>query len=196
MLAGARRALSAERAEVKERVRLVRADLRSVRLRRRFPLVIAPFNVFMHLYDRRDVERALATVRAHLAPGGRFVFDVLVPDSRELARSPARTYREGFVRVPAGGTRFRYGEAFDYDPVSQVQLVTMVFEEDEASASSPGQDASFIVPLAHRQFFPAELEALLHYNGLTIVERYGDFSRGPLTRVSESQILVARVRRR
>ena len=51
------------------RVELVRADFRTLALGRRFPLVICPFNAFMHLYTREDVERFLAVVRAHLAPG-------------------------------------------------------------------------------------------------------------------------------
>ena len=32
--------------------------VRTVRARKRFPLVIAPFNVVMHLYDRAEVEAA------------------------------------------------------------------------------------------------------------------------------------------
>jgi hypothetical protein len=180
----ARETLSREPDHVRERVKIVAGDIRRVRLRRRFPLIISPFNVFMHLYGRRDFERALATVRAHLAPRGRFVFDVLLPDVEELASDPARTYRGGFVTRPSDGRRFRYGEAFDYDPIAQVQLVTMIF------ADETHPDESFVTPLAHRQLFPAELEALLHYNGFRIEERWGDFSRGPLTRTSESQIIV------
>ena len=36
----------------------------------------------------------------------------------------------------------------------------------------------FMTPLAHRQFFPAELEALLHYNGFSIEKLEGDFDGG------------------
>ena len=75
---------------VRERLRLVRGDLRRVRLGERFPLVISPFNVFMHLYTRRDVERALETVGTHLARGARFAFDVLLPDPVSLGRDPDR----------------------------------------------------------------------------------------------------------
>jgi SAM-dependent methyltransferase len=184
MLARLRARLAREPAAVRARVTLRRGDLRRVRVGRRFPLVIAPFNVFMHLYDRRDVELALRTVLAHLAPGGRFVFDVLVPDPGALARDPARVYRLGYLRHPRDGRRYRYGESFDYDPVRQIQHVTFCFDD-------PLDDArSFVTPLTHRQFFPAELEALLHYNGLRVVERFGDFSGGPLDAASESQILV------
>jgi len=190
MLARAQERATKEPRAVRERLTFRQGDLRSVRLRRRFPLAIAPFNTFMHLYDRRDVERALATVKAHLTPRGRFVFDVMVPDAGALARDPSRVFRAPAVRWPSDGHRYRYGETFHYDPVRQVQLVTMIFDDPEDA------DRTFVVPLAHRQFFPVELEALLHYNGFAIDDCYGDFTRGPLRPESESQIYVTRVRAR
>ncbi len=166
------------------RLTLRAGDARKLRLGRRFPLVIAPFNMFMHLYTRRDLERALATVRAHLAPGGRFVFDVLTPDLRAMTRDPARLYRGPAVTLD--GRRYAYFEAFQYDAVQQVQLVSMVFQslDDLADLRS--------VPLSQRQFFPEELTTLLHYNGFRVARRYGDFHGGPLGADSESQIIEAR----
>jgi SAM-dependent methyltransferase len=159
-------------------------DIRRVRLRRKFPLVIAPFNVFMHLYTRSDLERALATVHAHLAPRGVFVFDVLTPDLRAMVRDPGRLYRGPSFKLD--GKRYDYFEAFDYDALRQVQLVSMVFQSlDELSDLRS-------LPLSQRQFFPEELALLLHYNGFEIVHRYGDFTAGPLTADSESQIVIAR----
>ncbi len=93
------------------------------------------------------------------------------------------------MKRPEDGLRYRYGESFEYDPVTQIEMITMVFERE-------GEPESFfITPLAHRQVYPAELEALLHYNGLSIVDRYGDFDRRALSAESESQIIVARARR-
>lgn len=188
MLERAAARIAREPRAVQERLTLKQGDLRSVRLHQRFPLVVAPFNVFMHLYERRDVERALLTVKAHLAPRGRFIFDVMVPDAGALARDPNRVYRAPAIRWPSDGKRYRYGETFHYDPITQVQLVTMIFEDPN------DPDNTFIAPLTHRQFFPVELEALLHYNGFTLEARFGDFDRGPLLPDSESQIIVARVR--
>jgi hypothetical protein len=51
------------------------------------------------------------------------------------------------------------------------------------------------IPLSHRQFFPAELEGLLHYNGFALEARYGDFDRQPPGGDEESQVLVARPRK-
>lgn len=190
MLARAKERVGKAKAEVRERVRFVRGDLRRVRLKERFDLVVAPFNVFQHLYAREDVERALTTVREHLRPKGRFVFDVRVPQVVELARHPEKVYSGGTLKLASNGRKYRYRERFDWDPIAQVQMVEMAF----VGVDDPSDFA--LTPLAHRQFFPAELEALLHYNGFEILERFGDFEGGELGPESESQILLCRPRGR
>lgn len=70
--------------EVARRISVRQADARTLRLRRRFPLVVAPENTLAHFYSRRDLEAFFAGVRHHLAPGGRFVFDVALPRFAEL----------------------------------------------------------------------------------------------------------------
>src|SRR6188472_3750538 len=42
--------------KVRERVRFHHGDMRKVKLGKRFPLVIAPFNTVLHLYEREDFE--------------------------------------------------------------------------------------------------------------------------------------------
>ncbi len=188
MLEQARARIAKEAPAVRDRIELKRADLRRARLRRRFPLVIAPFNLFSHLYTRTDLERGLATVRAHLAPRGKFAMDVLVPDLGALRRDPARVYRCRPVFDPTDGKRHAYGETYAYDSVRQVQKVQMMFQRLDRP------DVERVTPLNLRCYFPEELRALLHYNGFALAARYGDFERGPLTEHSESQILVTRAR--
>ncbi|MDH3728009.1 MAG: class I SAM-dependent methyltransferase [Myxococcales bacterium] len=172
----------------RDRIELRQGDLRKLRLRRRFPLVIAPFHVWNHLYTRGDIEQGFRTVRHHLRRGGRFAFDVLLPDPASLARSPAKRYRGGLVPHPHDGIRYRYSEYFSYDPASQVETVMMDFEHPD------DPNRSFCTPLTQRQFFPAELEALLHYNGFTIESHRGDFEGKPISLATESQVIVARTR--
>ena len=56
-------------------------------------------------------------------------------------------------------------------------------------------EESFVTPLAHRQFFPGEWEALLAYNGFDVEAVYGDFHGGPLDRASDVMVWHARARR-
>lgn len=191
MLDRLRERLEQQPRAVRARVVIVRGDILRARLGRRFRLVIAPFNVFMHLYTRPMLEAALATVRAHLeSRRGRLVFDVLMPDFRAFVRDPSRPYRSRPIVDPSDGRRWEYTEQFQFDPATSVQMVTSVLRNADDPADLR------VLPLAHRQFLPAELEALLHYNGFEMIERWGDFCRGPLSLESESQVIVAKLRAR
>lgn len=186
MLADLRTRLLREPPDVRARVRAVRGDLRRVQLSRKFALVVAPFNAALHLYTRDDVERFLARVRDHIEPRGRFVVDLSVPAFADLARDPSRPFCAPIFRHPTAGVLVRNRERFDYDPVRQVLFVTMEFEPvDDPSGA-------WMTPLAHRQFFPCEWEALLHYNGFDVERVDGDFLGGPLAKTSDVMIWHAR----
>jgi len=186
MLDDLRARLADEPAEVSAKVTLVQADLRDLRLRRAFARVFCPFNTALHLYTRQDVERFFAVVKRHLTPAGELVVDLSVPVAENLARAPDEPFGAPPFRHPSEG-RVRYKELFDYDPVSQVLVVTMQFFPDD-KARPP-----FATPLAHRQFFPCEWEALLHYNGFTDLRVKGDFHGGPLDRDSDVMVWHAKV---
>jgi SAM-dependent methyltransferase len=188
MLADLRARLRGEPEEVRRRVRLVRGDMRRAKLAERFSLVVCPFNAALHLYTRNDVERFLARVRAHLAPGGLFVVDLSMPRLDDLAREPSRPFHAPRFRHPTAGVVVKNRERFDYDPVRQVLFVAMEFEPVTAP------DESWMVPLAHRQFFPQEWAALLHYNGFAVRRVDGDFQGGPLSKDSDVMVWHARAR--
>jgi len=173
-------------------VKLRRGDMRKVELGTRFPLVISPFNTLLHLYTREDVERWLARVQQHLLPNGELVFDVTMPIPHDLARRPDLAYHTPSFVHPTEG-RVSYHEYFDYDRVRQILFVSMCFARQDkgkrkGSGSSGDTERTFMTPLAHRQFFPREIEALLHYNGFAVTKVSGDFSGGPL--VQDSDVMV------
>ncbi len=183
MLADLRERLAGEPEAVRRHVTLRRGDMRKVRLEKRFPLVICPFNAFLHLYDRQSVEQFLARVLGHLARGGELVFDVSIPQPEELARRPERAYKTPRFQYPGVGP-VRYAERFDYEALRQILFVSMEFTPESGAGA-------FVTPLAHRQFFPQELEALLHYNGFTIASIEGDFA-GSATNESRTLVYTAR----
>jgi SAM-dependent methyltransferase len=170
--------------KVRARVQVQHGDMRALRLKRRFPLVIAPFNTVLHLYERSDFEAFFGHVREHLEPEGRFVFDFSVPQPDDLCRDPERWFGAPRIRHPTSGELVRYDERFDYDPFRQLLLVTTRF--------SPERGKAWTIPLSHRQLFPREVEALLHYNGFKDIEFSADFSDQPADRHTDSAVVSCR----
>jgi len=168
MLAALKSRLEREPNDVARRLSLVRADMRSWQTRKRFDLVISAFNSVLHLYTRQDVEAFFARVKAALKADGRFIFDFSLARPADLALDPGRNYAGVRLRDPTSGKLVKYSERFEYDPVRQVQLCWMQFAPLDGSAP-------WAVPLTHRQFFPQEMEALLHYAGFREIRMTADF---------------------
>jgi SAM-dependent methyltransferase len=179
------RAKIAKARKQKGRVTVQLGDMRRVRLRRKFPLIIAPFNVVLHLYSRDDVETFLQRVREHLAPGGVFVFDFSAPRVVDLVVDPDRKYGAPRVRHPTQGGIVKYAERFEYDDWRQVLWCHMEFAPVDGSA---GWEET----LTHRQFFPQEMAALLHYNGFPDQRWTRDFSDQPATADADSLVVACK----
>jgi SAM-dependent methyltransferase len=175
--------LEEEPKEVHARITTKLGDWRSVRLRKKFPLVICPFNGVLHLYTREDAEAFFARVRDHLTPNGLFVCDLNVPSLIDLARDPEKPYRIPAFRHPTAGV-VKYKEYFDYDMATQVLTIRLCFE--------PKEGAPFEQVLTHRQYYPYEWENLLYYNGLEIIDRFGDCEGSTFDRDSDQLVCVIR----
>jgi SAM-dependent methyltransferase len=186
MLALARDRLRA--AGLEGRVSLHQADMREVRLDRRFPLVTVPFRSLFLLADDRDWLATLATVRAHLAPGGRFAANVFVPDPEALA---ARSDHHGFageLTHPATGERVALWEHISVDAVGQVltrRRVTEVLDPD-----------GLVLERRHRLLevhyrWPGEVLRLLEAAGFEVAQLFGGFDGRPFGADAEELIWVA-----
>ena len=93
-----------------------------------------------------------------------------MPAPEDLSGESGRRYRGPALRDPLTQQTLRYSELFAYDPVRQILKV-------EAEFRGAGRQY-WRVPLTQRQFFPAELEALLHYNGFGDIRFEPDFGGG------------------
>ena len=150
-------------------------DMREIRLDRTFGLVTCPFNAFQHMYTAADAERCLETAKAHLAPGGTFILDILMPDFEYLLRSPHKAVPGVRFRHPTYQEYYTYSERSDYDPVTQVNQMWFHYERCNQDGNGPSE---ITIQLSHRYFYPQEIMSLLRYNGIRVKECYGDFQRG------------------
>ncbi|HXO85775.1 MAG TPA: class I SAM-dependent methyltransferase [Gemmatimonadales bacterium] len=183
MLARCRANLSPEPAAVQQRVTLHQRDMHDFDLGVAFPLIIAPFRVFQHLTTVEAQLRFLANVARHLAPRGRFVFDVFNPRF-EILVSADGSEREDTpdTRLPDGRTfrrAYRIARVRWVDQVSESELIYYVGGK------------RYVQAFEMRWFLPAELQHLLARAGFRVRNVYGDFARGPLVDGAPEQVVVA-----
>jgi SAM-dependent methyltransferase len=62
--------------ELSSRLCFTAGDIRSVRINQTFDVVLSLFHVISYQIANEDLQSAFETVRAHLQPGGIFIFDV------------------------------------------------------------------------------------------------------------------------
>ncbi len=160
-------------------------DFRSIDLGRRFALVVCAFNSFMHLYTRADVEQLLAVVKRHLLPGGVFAFDVMNPDLAWLVRDPHRRWARTRFAHPVTGAPLVYTTNHVWDGARQLLWMNIYYQAADGTEE--------VVRLVHRHFFPVELEALVHYNGLDLVAHLGDFDGEPISAGCDQQVLLCAI---
>src|SRR3712207_1593577 len=83
MLAAAERKVNQRNLAVER----TQGDMRSFDLDRTFDFVFIAENSLLHLHEAEGVVSCFHSVRRHLAPGARFVFDVFNPSVRLLAEA-------------------------------------------------------------------------------------------------------------
>ena len=180
MLAEARRKADDRGVEVE----WVQGDMREFDLGRTFDLVFIAANSLLHLHEAADLVGCFRSVRRHLAPGARLIFDVFNPSVRMLAQTDGVRHRRdelSFVDPDRGVVHVDVAET--YDAAAQVTRGRWYFSTDS--------EADFVVaPLEIRSIFPQELPLLLSLGGLRIVERFGDWSRAPLTADAALQLVI------
>ena len=181
--------------------RWVEGDARAFDLGERFRLIFLTGNAFQLFLTNADQEALLGRVRAHLHDEGLFAFETRNPrwgtcGTRDEDRGglfvdlETREEEEAWPSyTDAGGREVRVSRTRAYDHVAQILHWTTYRRWREGA-----RERAKTTRIALRYTFPQELAALLHYNGLTVVRRYGDWNGEPLTATSPSIIVVCRKR--
>ena len=183
MLARCVAKLATESAEVRKRARVEYQEMCDFDLGTEFPLIIAPFRVLQHLTTIEDQLRFLASVARHLAPQGRFIFDVFNPRF-DILVSANGVEREDTPeqRLPDGRTfrrAYRIARVRWLDQVSESELIYYV------------DGKRYVQAFEMRWYLVAELRHLLARAGFRVLEMYGDFARGPVVDGCRELIVVA-----
>lgn len=147
-------------------------DFATARVEKTFSLAYLVFNTIMNLTTQDAQVDCFRNVAAHLAPGGRFVVEVMVPELRKL---PA-----GQNAVPFHISDTRW--AFDtYDVATQAMSSNYVTIVD-------GRAEHWSIPF--RYIWPAELDLMARLAGLRLRDRWEDWTREPFTSESGKHVSV------
>ncbi len=190
MLERARRAADHAGPRVTGRLHLVEGDARSIRLPEAgsFGFAFIPLNSIFLMGSRAGQGSAVATLAAHLAPGGLACIDAWLPDAEDLARYDGRLVLE-WVRTDeaSGRTVSKTGSAV-YDPTTSSVHLTTFFEEGH-----PGEPViRWVRSDRLRLVTPDELVMFAEAAGLEVESLAGDYELGPLESGAERVVLVGR----
>lgn len=147
-------------------VEFIEGDARALRLGRRFELVVLTGHAFQVFLTREDRAAVLATIAAHLAPGGRFLFDSRNPACREWEEwGPEASMRR--LDHP------RFGPVAAWNDVAHDPATGIVTYGTHYEIRATGKRLSATSRIA----FPdkTELEALIAGAGLRVDRWLGDW---------------------
>lgn len=191
MLAICRRKLEQESSETSARASLMRADMRTFGLQKRFALITVPFRAFQHLLTVDDQRQALAEIRDHLAPGGTMILDLFNPALHFLVDASFAVHPvvEPPFTQPDGSTVVRSHRIVARDLHMQIQQVEMNYDVTSADGTQMVRSVRFKL----RYLFRFEVEHLLERSGFRVEALYADYDRKPYGSVYPGELIfVAR----
>jgi SAM-dependent methyltransferase len=177
-------------AAVGGRITTVCADMRSFALETPVAVALAAMNTLQVLLSPEDQLACLGHVRANLAPGGEFWFDVSLPDLGDVQDAIGVVRAGDVVDDPERGVRLVHSFWYEWvDVITQTaQFTHRIDEIDHAGAGK--------VFLRHHEvhlFTPVELRHLLARAGFEVAQVWGDFAGAPLETGAERQVYRCRV---
>jgi SAM-dependent methyltransferase len=152
-----------------------------------FDWVLCCFHTLQLVLSDADLAGLMRAVAQRLRPGGRFAFDVYLPNLAYLSQAhPVRVVR----RFEDGqGQALEVREHSHWQPDTWVLTTRWCLHPAGAAADAPPL-REMTVPM--RQYFPADLEQAVAQAGLTVEARYGFYDRRPLAADSLKQVMVCR----
>ena len=157
----------------------------------RFKLAIIPFRGFLSLLTVEDQGRVLRNIFRCLAPGGKLILDIAVPNLDTLALDEDVAYHLRDVTDPHSGRKFVLWRQGSYDDYTQVESVRLIVEEmDEQGAMRSRILRNWQMRYSYRW----EMQHLLRLSGYEVLSLFGDFDRSPFDDTSANMIWVTGAR--
>jgi SAM-dependent methyltransferase len=193
MLKQAREKASHMSAEARKRLRLVHGDMRKWHGREPFDLIVVPCASITHLLELQAQLDVWRQAFQNLAPGGRFVVEIVMPNFSAYADSfsnPPRTLVEIDRDVTDEPRKIRLvrRKTVNYLPDEQRAQIRFLYEKYHRKILIE----SYIDDFESHVYFPRELRLLYLHTGFEIEDVFGDYNRRPLRPSSQLMIMIGR----
>ena len=163
------------------------ADMRTVRLKRRFDLIVAANDPLSHLLEARERCRALATVAAHLQQQvqeqGVFVMDAHWFSEKAEARASKGVTRER--RLGPADSALRIRRFCQCDPATQTV-------EERVEYQPQGEPAVVVTTRLH-YWKPERLRDEFARSGLRVSDWWGGYKNEPFEQRTSAHLVVRAV---
>lgn len=163
-----------------DEIPVVQGDMTSASAGAGYSLAFLVFNTIANLLTQEEQVECFRNAARHLAPGGRFVIELWVPQVRSLPPGHAgtvETSRPGYLLIDT------------YDTLHQ-QVVSHHVHFGQQIAD--GRDAR-ITRTPHRYIWPSELDLMAQLAGFELDGRWADWERHDFTEDSRSHVSVYRL---
>lgn len=191
MLDHLRRKVCGLAADVRERLVVVDADMRSFRLEQRFALVISPCRAFLHNLTTDDQLACLRAAYAYLQPGGRIALNFFHPSLEYMAQHSgpfAGIWRWSATHTLADGGTLVRSDANRYDSVRQRVHSLIRYERYNAHGDL---ERTYLQRLELAYLYPQDIRHLLERAGFEGIEIAGDFSGRPFQNDADELVVTA-----
>jgi ubiquinone/menaquinone biosynthesis C-methylase UbiE len=176
-------------AGVAERCTLIQQDIRNLHLEQKFRMAFIALGSFAHITARRAQQQALASVHAHLSPGGLFILDISNADARYMEDLSGQVLHQGTWQQDNGTFVTHFVSPTSS---SKQHLLELTHFYDQ---HSQGGTLQRTVVTTHLYLFErSEVELLLEQAGFVIKDVYGDHDLGPYQLESPRLICIAEAR--
>jgi SAM-dependent methyltransferase len=160
-----------------ERIPVVAGDMATARAPGEYTLVYLVFNTVSNLLTQAEQVACFRNAARHLAPGGRFVIELWVPELRKLPPGQQAVVchsEPGYIGLDT------------YDVLHQhVVSHHFHFGDDD--------DQARLFRSPHRYIWPAELDLMAQLAGFELESRHSDWARTEFTAESRSHVSVYRI---
>jgi SAM-dependent methyltransferase len=185
MLARAHQRL--RRARLRDRLRLVRGDIRYLPFASPFAMVMAPYGVLQSLLRERDLKATLVAVRDVLEPGGTFGIE-LVADLPSWEEYRRRISLKGW-RGRQGGSRITLVETVRQDVARKLTIFDQEFSETRGR-----QRRIHRFSLTFRTLSVPQMTRRLEAAGFEVTALLGDYRGAEWDPRADVWVVIARKR--